>query len=363
MRIRPFSLSQSFSLLICWMLIWMFLGWTSVMVAQPHSLTPPEQYISKWSDEAVYQMAVHGIPASITLAQGILESGSGRSELAAQSNNHFGIKCHSNWPGERVYFDDDEKGECFRSYNSASESFQDHSDFLKRKRYASLFELDIEDYKGWAKGLKQCGYATNPKYAYLLIDLIEEYDLTRYDQEGLTLKAEREAFAQLEADAVPAIPPVASVEVQNTVLNPAKTALLIGKRSVQLSENYIQYTLAQEKDTYESLAKELDMMLWQLYRYNDVERTQHEYTPMQGEVIYLQPKRKKGTDLWLELKPGESIWAASQRCGVQMNSLISKNRLTQENPLPRNGKLSLRWKITKAGKLPDWVRMIHGPNA
>ena len=186
------------STLIVWMLAWMALGMCFVANAQPQPPSAPEQYIAEWNDEAVYQMAVHGIPASITLAQGILESGSGQSELAAKSNNHFGIKCHSDWGGESVYHDDDHRGECFRSYDNASESFHDHSEFLKRSRYEALFELKPTDYVRWAKGLKKCGYATNPKYAHQLIDLIERYGLEQYDEQGLALKADREAFAAAE---------------------------------------------------------------------------------------------------------------------------------------------------------------------
>ena len=134
-----------------------------------------------------------GIPASITLAQGILESGNGNSSLAREANNHFGIKCTTEWKGKTILKDDDEKDDCFRVYTSSEESFRDHSEFLKRKRYASLFELDKNDYKGWADGLKQAGYATNPRYAELLITLVERYDLDKYDRkEGQIEKIKRE---------------------------------------------------------------------------------------------------------------------------------------------------------------------------
>ena len=135
------------------------------------SVATNETYIDQWQDEAVRQMQKYGIPASITLAQGILESGNGVSELAQRSNNHFGIKCHSTWTGKRTYHDDDEKGECFRVYDDAKDSYEDHSHFLLRDRYARLFELEPTDYKGWAKGLKACGYATDPSYADRLITL------------------------------------------------------------------------------------------------------------------------------------------------------------------------------------------------
>ena len=141
------------------------------------------EYIDKYKDEAIYQMKKYKIPASITLAQGILESGDGNSELAKKSNNHFGIKCHSDWKGERVYHDDDKKDECFRKYNTVRDSYDDHSEFLLRSRYADLFEYALTDYKSWAKGLKKAGYATNPNYAKLLIKIIEENELHKLDNE------------------------------------------------------------------------------------------------------------------------------------------------------------------------------------
>jgi LysM repeat protein len=141
----------------------------------------PETYIDRFKYIAIAEMDKNGIPASITLAQGLLESGNGNSDLAIKANNHFGIKCNGEWNGKKIYKDDDEKNECFRVYGSAEQSFVDHSEFLKRKRYASLFDLKKDDYKGWAKGLKEAGYATNPKYPDLLINLIERYQLYRFD--------------------------------------------------------------------------------------------------------------------------------------------------------------------------------------
>ena len=152
-----------------------------------------EDYIERYKSIAIKEMNSSGIPASITLAQGILESGNGNSSLAREANNHFGIKCTTEWKGRTILKDDDEKDDCFRVYTSSEESFRDHSEFLKRKRYASLFELDKNDYKGWADGLKQAGYATNPRYAELLITLVERYDLDKYDRkEGQIEKIKRE---------------------------------------------------------------------------------------------------------------------------------------------------------------------------
>lgn len=152
-----------------------------------------EDYIERFKAIAIKEMNSYGIPASITLAQGILESGNGNSSLARDANNHFGIKCTSEWKGKTILKDDDEKDDCFRVYTSPEESFRDHSEFLKRKRYASLFELNKDDYRGWATGLKAAGYATNPRYAELLITLVERYDLSKYDRkEGYIEKIKRE---------------------------------------------------------------------------------------------------------------------------------------------------------------------------
>ncbi len=144
--------------------------------------TPAESYIERFKNIAISEMNGSGIPASITLAQGILESGNGNSRLAKEANNHFGIKCSTEWKGETILQDDDNKDDCFRVYKSPEESFKDHTEFLKRKRYAPLFELDKNDYRGWANGLKTAGYATNPRYAELLISLVERYDLSRFDR-------------------------------------------------------------------------------------------------------------------------------------------------------------------------------------
>ena len=155
----------------------------NLIVVTLSAQTKTEQYIVKYNRIAVEEMNRYGIPASITLAQGILESGNGESRLATEGNNHFGIKCHNNWNGETIIEDDDEKGECFRKYSKAADSYRDHSLFLtERERYSFLFDYKKTDYKKWAKGLKKAGYATNPKYSSLLIDLIQDYDLNQYDK-------------------------------------------------------------------------------------------------------------------------------------------------------------------------------------
>lgn len=160
-------------------------------------------YITAFKQISIAEMNKYGIPASITLAQGILESGSGSSELARYANNHFGIKCTSDWKGKAYYKDDDQRHDCFRVYKDPQESFKDHSEFLKRKRYAALFELDKNDYRNWAIGLKSAGYATNPKYAELLINIIEKYKLYQYDQsesEREKIVREDKVFTEINAN-------------------------------------------------------------------------------------------------------------------------------------------------------------------
>lgn len=152
-----------------------------------------QQYIDRFKTIAIQEMNLYGIPASITLAQGLFESGNGNGELARIANNHFGIKCTYDWKGKSYYKDDDNKNDCFRVYDRPEDSFRDHSNFLKRKNYAALFELDKNDYEGWAYGLKKAGYATNPKYPQLLINIIQKYNLDQYDRpEGEIQKIKRE---------------------------------------------------------------------------------------------------------------------------------------------------------------------------
>ena len=209
-------------------------------------------YIAKYSDMAVDQMKSYGIPASITLAQGLLESDAGRSSLATKCNNHFGIKCHSDWTGRKMYHDDDARQECFRCYRDAAESYRDHSLFLvKGSRYQSLFKLGPTDYKGWAKGLKAAGYATSPTYADKLIELIERYGLDRYDSKN-------------------------SVRLKPGQL-PHQPLLVNGQRCVRLREG----------ETLKDIAREYGMQLVMLRRFNDVDR---KFAPPAGSLVFLERK-------------------------------------------------------------------------
>lgn len=262
-------------------------------------------YIDKYKDIAILEMHKYGIPASITLAQGLLESGAGSSELSVKGNNHFGIKCHG-WQGRTVYHDDDLRGECFRAYDSPEESFEDHSLFLvKRDRYRSLFLLASTDYKGWAHGLKACGYATNPRYAQKLIDLIETYNLQQYDQ----VKGERVKASSAISKHQPSAPTKQDV------------------RSHQLARyNGSVYLYARQGDTFQSLAKEVNVSASTLANVNERDKND---VLREGEIIYLKKKAKRAEKKFKNhphvVKAGQSLYAISQLYGVQLKSLIKMN--------------------------------------
>lgn len=305
-----------------------------------------EQYIQSWKDEAIYQMVIHKIPASITLAQGILESGDGNSRLAKDGNNHFGIKCHSDWSGERIFEDDETKGECFRSYSNAKESFEDHSAFLLRKRYESLFKLDIDDYKGWAHGLKNCGYATNPKYPQLLIKIIEEFNLTAFDKEGI---------AYIKKKSIPARSDNASVEPnitaetgkqkrsggksKNDASEGRMTISINGNREIATSENKIKFVKAKGGDSIESIARDLDLNAWLINKYNDFEKDE---VIREGQIIYIQPKRNRCSDEFHVVKSGDSLKSISQLYGIKLKKLMKYNRIENAADLKAGAKLKLR---------------------
>lgn len=259
-----------------------------------------ESYIAQYAPLAMEQMKKYGVPASITLAQGILESGNGNSELAKKANNHFGIKCHNTWEGERVYFDDDEKNECFRKYPNVSDSFEDHSLFLKKPRYESLFELKITDYKGWAEGLKKCGYATSPTYATQLIQLIEKYGLDQYDLETSGQQASLNYF---------------------------------------ISENRIKYVKVLKGESVEELTKRTQIGKKRLAKYNDWPELM---VLKEGEIIYLQPKRNKASIASYKVKKGDTLRSISQQYGIKMKRISKLNGLTNETMLKEGQVLVLR---------------------
>ena len=269
-----------------------------------------DEYIKKYQNTARSLMERYGVPASIIMAQGILESGNGNSTLARTANNHFGIKCHSSWKGPRVYHDDDAIGECFRKYRSADKSFQDHSEFLRgHRRYAFLFDLAPTDYKGWAHGLRQAGYATDPQYAQKLIRIIEESQLFLLDR-GVEIRIESPTKGTGEL-----------VDPESYKID------IYGTRNIY-TRNRIQYIIAKEGDTYQSLTKELEMMPWQLAKYNEIERNAR---IVPGQEIYIQPKRwraERNHPLHV-VEEGETMYDISQTYGVKLKWLYKRNRMEQ----------------------------------
>ena len=256
-------------------------------------------YIDKYKDIAIEQMRKYHIPASITLAQGLLESGAGKSELARESNNHFGIKCHA-WDGKRTYHDDDEAGECFRVYKSVKDSYEDHSIFLATgSRYAFLFKFPVTDYINWARGLKRAGYATSPTYADKLIEIIERYNLSQFDREQ------------------------------------GNKSRYLGPHTPYIA-NDIVYIIARQGDTMQSIADEFGIPKRKLISYNDRYKG---YVPEKGDIIYLGRKHRRAQKPYTQhtVGDGESMYMISQKYGVRLNSLYRMNKATPDTYAPMVG--------------------------
>lgn len=278
-----------------------------------------QTYINQYRDLAIEQMLKFKIPASITLAQGLLESGAGYSELATKGNNHFGIKCHG-WTGRKTYHDDDEAQECFRAYNNVYESYEDHSLLLSRQpRYRSLFSLDGDDYKGWAHGLKKCGYATSPTYAQKLIGIIELYKLQQYDK---AKKYDRFMESRAYKD---------SPSAKGGILHPIH----------RYNKNY--YIVVKQGDTFRSIGKELGLSYRKIAKYN--ERNKRDKLVV-GETIYLKKKQKKADKIYKNrphtVKPGESMYSIAQYYGMRVKSLYKKNDLSPDYVPKVGDKLRVR---------------------
>ena len=286
------------------------------------------QYIELYRDLAIKEMERTGIPASITMAQGMLESGNGNSSLAVKANNHFGIKCH-NWNGAKIYHDDDRRDECFRKYKSVYQSYKDHSDFLTNtSRYEFLFDLKATDYKEWAKGLKKAGYATARDYDRKLIKLIEDYKLYNLDK---------------------------GIKLADNSKNLSTFAAASGKHIIEV-RNDIKYILAKEGDTYYSLTKEFDLLKWQLARYNEISEGS-DINP--GTVLYLQPKRNKAAHgkKYHIVKEGENMYYISQKYGVKLGELYRKNLMIEGSQPAVGDKIYLRKR--KKGEMPEKIPDNH----
>lgn len=298
----------------------------------------PEAYIETYKGIAMREMREHKIPASITLAQGLLESGAGNSALAREAKNHFGIKCHKGWEGDTYIMDDDEKNECFRKYANVEESFVDHSLFLAtRNRYAALFDLDITDYEGWAKGLKAAGYATNPKYAQLLIDRIRLYDLTKYDQIALGQR--------VDDNELPEIAP--GDELLELAYSPEDRSVfelvdMTDEKRFIYENNKVRFAFAKEGETPEQLAKAFGIKLKKFNEYNLLKRPD-EMVFHSGDVVYLGKLRNSN---WKAKKhiveEGETLRDIALRFAVMPNKILKKNGLREGDRINKGQELWLR---------------------
>ncbi|MBP5418275.1 MAG: glucosaminidase domain-containing protein [Bacteroidales bacterium] len=274
-----------------------------------------EQYVNMYKDKAISEMQRSGIPASITLAQGILESDCGNSYLATTANNHFGIKCAGGWTGATAYHDDDQKQECFRSYDSAEESYNDHTDFLVSKpRYASLFQLASNDYKGWAEGLSKCGYATDPNYPERLITIIEQLNLAQFDSDEPTTYIAQDTETPKEVYDAPAVRADASF-----MINP------IHVHKVEYN-NGVRYIKVIKGDTWEGIAREFHLMVSELLRYNDLDAS-----AKIGDMkyLYIRSKRNRAhSDCQTHtVREGETMWSIAHNYGMKLRRLRRFNHM------------------------------------
>ena len=345
-------------------------------VAPDKPLSRQEAYIAKYSVTAVEEMYRSGVPASITLAQGILESGSGYSELAVKGNNHFGIKCH-NWKGKSMRFNDDKPNECFRVYGSADESFRDHSDFLRyNDRYKFLFDYDVTDYKAWAYGLKKAGYATDPAYPGKLIKIIEDYKLFEFDRAEYRsdveeILEERVETAENPEKTQPAAPKTMSKKEKRKYRKARQAAekkeeVAEGRRRLpqtpteierpKVSERYsyslsrpvyevngVPYIEAGESDTYQSIASYYNLFLKELLKFNDLSAVR-ELQP--GTVVYIRPKKTQAAEqLPMHVAAeGETLYQISQRFAVKMSALQKLNSLEGNTTFREGDVIKLRKK-------------------
>lgn len=323
------------------LLIIMLLWYVSVF-AQNKSKAALD-YIDKYKNVAMREMQEYKIPASITLAQGLLESGNGNSELAKKSNNHFGIKCHKDWKGKRTYHDDDAKGECFRVYKTPEDSYRDHSIFLSQgQRYAFLFDLKITDYKGWAKGLKKAGYATLPVYANVLIKLIEDYNLTQYDQMVVKGKFKynknKEQKTKDESQ---------KTKVNNDIVyTPYKIddSEVVDKTNDERyirENNGVKFIYAREGESVYELADILEIYDYQIIKYNNLGKRR---TLKDKEIIYIEPKKNKAMRRYKyhTIQKGETLSHVSRLYAVKLKSIFKMNDMDENTVLHVGDNIRLR---------------------
>jgi LysM repeat protein len=309
---------------------WIILCVSSLQVNAQKLSAKYLSYIEQYKELAIKHQQEYGIPASITLAQGLLESQAGQSPLAVNGNNHFGIKCHNSWKGDTVRQDDDAPQECFRKYGSAEDSFTDHARFLKGKRYAPLYQLDITDYKGWAQTLKDCGYATDPTYPEKLISIIERYGLNQYDSKQPRLASNK----VLKPDET--LGHDADATEDNAILREVAAVHTIHQKWG------LHYVKAMPGDTYEAIANEFDVKLKKILDFNDIK--DKKATPRQGSIVYLEKKEKaapEGFDTYT-VRRGDNLLQISQVYGIRLGNLMKMNSLKDDAVIKPGDVLRLR---------------------
>ncbi len=320
---------------------WIFISLlfcSNVLFAQ--KMTQAE-YISTYKDAAIQEMKRSGVPASITLAQGLLETESGNSRLVKMSNNHFGIKCRSNWTGESVRFTDDAANECFRKYTSAAESYKDHSEFLKNsERYASLFLLAKEDYKGWAHGLKKAGYATNPQYAQLLISNIERNNLQSYDIliEENNISNEQKIEAAKEEVPIVVTNTVAQINDALKAVSYENDALTLAIKS-KSKFNGLRGIFASKGTSLLAIATEADLSLTKLLEINDMK---NDGLLLEDQIIYLEKKNKLGKKDSYTTLQNEKLYDIAQNNAIQLKTLVVLNNLSENEIVEKGRTITLR---------------------
>lgn len=302
----------------------------SVLALLAADLTPQEKYIRQYSSTAVSEMQRTGVPASITLAQGMLESRYGLSPLASEAHNHFGIKCHNDWDGDRYYQDDDRASECFRVYRNAEESFRDHSDFLRyRDRYKFLFDYPLTDYKSWAEGLRKAGYATDPQYPAKLVRIIEEYELYKYD-----------VVTQEVEETIPEAPLFIEQPKVYQIKSVEEFRFPMSRKVYEI--NGVPFIYSLEGESYQTIARANNLFLKELLRFNDLSSVE---ALEPGTVVYLQAKKNKtprGLDKYIVESDGEVLRDICQRFGVRLSSVKKMNKLQTDSPLRQGDTIKLR---------------------
>lgn len=310
------------------------------LAAQTPQRLSREQYIDLYRDMAIRERDLYGIPAAITMAQGLFESDNGNSRLATLANNHFGIKCRNDWDGATIRHDDDALQECFRSYDNAELSYRDHSEFLKNSpRYGALFNLPVTDYQGWAYGLKAAGYATNPQYATRLIDLIEQYELYRLDAPAEELLAAAEPVRP-ERSVIAAVTD-ATAEPERVDIDNYEVSLRIHEGYAIYPNNGSDFILSREGDTWAGLAHKFGVSARKLRAFNDAPAS----APLlAGEMVYVRAKAKRANNgkLIHLAEPGETLRAVSQKYGVRLRSLASINLRQPDAVLGEGQQIRLR---------------------